>query len=171
LAALLCRSGGTGRRAGLKIPCPLRGVWVRPPPPAPLFHWIYATAEPLTEVRPKSLVSVVVSLGFSIRSSTTSCKWVGARCEYRTVMVIVLRPKSSCTERRSTLAITRRLAKVCRRSCQWKLLMPAERTASSNLRCQSHSRSPSTPAKILPGAGRRCQSISSALRAAELIGT
>src|SRR6266516_1079742 len=29
------RSGGTGRRAGLKIRCPARGVWVRPPPSAP----------------------------------------------------------------------------------------------------------------------------------------
>ena len=30
-----CRSGGTGRRAGLKILCRESGVWVRPPPPAP----------------------------------------------------------------------------------------------------------------------------------------
>jgi para-aminobenzoate synthetase component I len=28
------RSGGTGRRAGLKIRCPVRGVWVRSPPSA-----------------------------------------------------------------------------------------------------------------------------------------
>ena len=31
----LCRGGGTGRRTGLKILGPARGVWVRCPPPAP----------------------------------------------------------------------------------------------------------------------------------------
>jgi hypothetical protein len=31
-----CWSGGTGRRTGLKIPRPSLGMWVRPPPPAPL---------------------------------------------------------------------------------------------------------------------------------------
>src|SRR5262245_49058664 len=30
-----CRSGETGRRAGLKIPFGSPRVWVRPPPPAP----------------------------------------------------------------------------------------------------------------------------------------
>src|SRR5437870_541037 len=34
---LQCRGGGIGRRPGLKIPCPERGVRVRSPPPAPNF--------------------------------------------------------------------------------------------------------------------------------------
>jgi hypothetical protein len=34
-----CRSGETGRRAGLKIPRGLRLVWVRFPPPAPRFRF------------------------------------------------------------------------------------------------------------------------------------
>jgi hypothetical protein len=35
--SVLCRSGGTGRRTGLKIPHPSLGMRVRPPPPAPQF--------------------------------------------------------------------------------------------------------------------------------------
>ena len=31
---ITCRGGGTGRRTGLKILGPARGVWVRFPPPA-----------------------------------------------------------------------------------------------------------------------------------------
>ena len=33
------RGGETGRRTGLKIPSPARGVWVRFPPPAPTRRW------------------------------------------------------------------------------------------------------------------------------------
>ena len=38
-----CRSGGIGRRRGLKILCPSGGVWVRSPPSAPVRHLIAAT--------------------------------------------------------------------------------------------------------------------------------
>ena len=39
------RSGGTGRRAGLKIPLPLRRVWVRFPPPAPSLTVVRSVPE------------------------------------------------------------------------------------------------------------------------------
>ena len=45
---------------------------------------------------------------------------------------MLLCPISSCTVRRSTPAITRRLAKVCRRQCQEKLRIFAFLTAGSN---------------------------------------
>ena len=35
----VCGGGGTGRRKGLKIPCPVRDVRVRFPPSAPVF-WL-----------------------------------------------------------------------------------------------------------------------------------
>src|SRR5918994_951771 len=46
----LCRSGETGRRAGLKIRWALPPVWVRPPPPAPTLT-TFASA-PDVELRP-----------------------------------------------------------------------------------------------------------------------
>src|SRR5438552_11698791 len=41
---------------------------------------------------------------------------------------------SSCTVRRSTPFITRRLANVCRRSCQWRFSIPASRSAGTKTR-------------------------------------
>ena len=38
---ITCWSGGTGRRTGLKIPRPSLGMWVRPPPPAPIKSIAY----------------------------------------------------------------------------------------------------------------------------------
>src|SRR6185503_4311200 len=46
LAFFPCRSGGTGRRAGLKIPSLSRGVWVRFPPPAPAVQFLHDVRRP-----------------------------------------------------------------------------------------------------------------------------
>src|SRR2546430_6342820 len=46
-------------------------------------------------------------------------------------MVIVLCPISSCTVRRYTPFVTKRLANVCRRSCQWRFSMPARASAGT----------------------------------------
>jgi YhfC intramembrane metalloprotease len=70
----------------------------------------------------------------------------------------VLWPSSSCPVRRSTLAITRRLAKVWRRSCQRKFEIPARLTAGRKTRfkkfCASRGVSPvslgKTPSARVP---------------------
>ena len=67
-----------------------------------------------------------------VRRSTAARVWVGERCEYRTVMAMLLCPKSSWTVRKSTPAITSRLAKVCRRQCQEKARILALLTIGSN---------------------------------------
>jgi hypothetical protein len=45
------------------------------------------------------------------RSSTAAWRWLGARCEYRSTMLSVFQPPSSCTVLRSTPAMTSLLAK------------------------------------------------------------
>ena len=61
---------------------------------------------------------------YAIRA-TAAAVCSGARCAYRSVMVMVLCPSNSRTVFKSTPAMTNLLAKWCRRSCQRKCLMPA----------------------------------------------
>jgi hypothetical protein len=65
------------------------------------------------------------------RQALNGCEGVG-RGEYRTVMAMLLCPRSSWTIRKLTPAITRRLAKVCRRQRQEKARILALPTADSN---------------------------------------
>ena len=54
----MCRNGGTGRRAGLKIPFPSSGVWVRPPLSAPTkFIADMKTRSPILLVLPFIFIS------------------------------------------------------------------------------------------------------------------
>jgi hypothetical protein len=82
-------------------------------------------------------VSVVVSVGCSVgpsNRSTAARLCSGARWLYRTVIAMVLWPRSSCTVRMSTPFMVRRLAKVCRKQCQVKSCKLAALTAGSNQR-------------------------------------
>jgi len=72
--------------------------------------------------RPRRSVGSGVSLVFprAVRLRDFLC--IGSRCANRVVMAMSERLMNSFTVGRSTPAITRRLARVCRRSCQLKSL-------------------------------------------------
>ena len=64
------------------------------------------------------------SLSLLSSKSTALTLWLGARCEYLSVIVNVLCPSSSFTVVKSTPAITSWLANVCLKSWKWKSFMP-----------------------------------------------
>src|SRR5712664_3478950 len=76
-----------------------------------------------------SLVAVVVAVALS--SDTTACSLFGPRCAYRLVFVKLLCPSKSTISSSGAPFIRRRLANVCRKSCQRKFLIYASVTALS----------------------------------------
>lgn len=81
------------------------------------------------------------------RSSTAAIRCEGARCAYLDGMVKDLCPRSSFRVARSTPGITSWLAKVCRRSCNLKSLMPVILRADLKDLLMSLNRLPSPSAK------------------------